>query len=111
GGVATLAIAGRTRPRLAIGLGAEVEVEPFFSWKPLAIAVRAQLPESVDVVLEAPVEYQLVGGLAFYTRRRITLLEPVDFTPPTYLKRLRDGLFLSRPQFPRRCKCQVPLPF
>jgi 4-amino-4-deoxy-L-arabinose transferase-like glycosyltransferase len=106
-----LAIAGMTLPMLVIVLLAEAEVEPFFSWKPLAIAIRAQLPESVDIVLEAPVEYQLVGGLAFYTRRRITLLEPVDFTPPTYLERLRDGLFLSRPEFERRWKGVVPLAF
>ncbi len=105
------AIAGMTLPMLVIVVLAEVEVEPFFSWKPLAIAVRAQLPESVDIVLEAPVEYQLVGGLAFYTRRRITLLEPVDFTPPTYLERLRDGLFLSRPEFERRWKGMAPLAF
>jgi 4-amino-4-deoxy-L-arabinose transferase-like glycosyltransferase len=105
------AIAGMTLPMLVIVVLAEVEVEPFFSWKPLAIAVRAQLPESVDIVLEAPVEYQLVGGLAFYTRRRITLLEPVDFTPPTYLECLRDGLFLSRPEFERRWKGMAPLAF
>jgi len=109
--VVNVAIAGMTLPMLVIVLLAEVEVEPFFSWKPLAIAVRTQLPDSVDIVLEAPVEYQLVGGLAFYTRRRITLLEPVDFTPPTYLERIRDGLFLSRPEFEHRWKELVPLAF
>src|SRR5262249_42161031 len=99
-----------TLPMLVIVLLAEADVEPVFSWKPLAIAVRAQLPQSVDIVLEAPVEYQLVGLLAFYTRRRITLLEPVDFTPPTYLERLR-GLLLSRPEFEHRWKGPVPLAF
>jgi 4-amino-4-deoxy-L-arabinose transferase-like glycosyltransferase len=105
------AIAGMTIPMLAIVLRAQAEVEPFFSWKPLASSVLARLPESVDVVLEAPMEYQLVGGLAFYTKRRITLLEPVDFTPPTYLERLRDGLFISRPEFARRWTDAKPLAF
>ncbi len=105
------AIAGMTIPMLAIVQLAQAEVEPFFSWKPLAKSVLARLPDSVDVVLEAPVEYQLVGGLAFYTKRRITLLEPVDFTPPTYLERLRDGLFVSRPEFARRWTAAQPLAF
>jgi 4-amino-4-deoxy-L-arabinose transferase-like glycosyltransferase len=105
------AIAGMTIPMLAIVQLAQAEVEPFFSWKPLAKSVLTRLPESVDVVLEAPVEYQLVGGLAFYTKRRITLLEPVDFTPPTYLEQLRDGLFISRPEFARRWTAATPLAF
>jgi len=95
-GLAVLAV-----PMLAIVLRAQAAAEPFFSWRPLARAI-AQLPPSVEVVFEAPEEYQQVGGLAFYTRRHITLLEPPGFTPPTYLASARDSIFLSRADFARR---------
>src|SRR5262245_20403280 len=44
----------------------------------------------------------LVGGLAYYTGRRITLLEPPGFVPPTYLAGRSGGMFLSRAAFERR---------
>jgi hypothetical protein len=56
----------------------------------------------VEIVFEAPEEYQLVGGLAYYTRRRITLLEPPGFVPPTYLAGRTEEMFLPRPAFERR---------
>lgn len=90
-------------PLLAIIVRAQAEVEPFFSWKPLARHIAAQVPAAVEIVFEAPEEYQQVGGLAFYTRRHITLLEPEGgFTPPTYLEPYRDTLFLAREEFARR---------
>jgi len=45
---------------------------------------------------------QLVGGLAYYTRRRITLLEPPGFIPPDYLGSSVGSMFLSRAEFQRR---------
>ena len=44
----------------------------------------------------------LVGGLAYYTGRRITLLEPPGFVSPTYLAGRSGGMFLSRAAFERR---------
>jgi len=90
-------------PLVGIVLRAEVAAEPLFSWRPVATMLTASLSPETEIVFEAPEEYQLVGGLAFYTRRRITLLEPaVRFIPPTYLRGQMDAMFLSRPDFERR---------
>ncbi|TMA56207.1 MAG: phospholipid carrier-dependent glycosyltransferase, partial [Deltaproteobacteria bacterium] len=79
----------------AVVVRAEVVVGPLFSWQPVAAAL-ATTPAGTDVVFEAPEEYQIVGGLAFYARRRITLLEPPGFVPPTYLAGQTDDMFVSR---------------
>ena len=101
GGVA-VALAAVALPMLAILVRAQAEAEPFFSWRPLARVIDARIPDSVEIVFEAPEEYQQVGGLAFYTRRHITLLAPPGFTPPTYLEPYRDRLFLPRAEFDKR---------
>jgi hypothetical protein len=85
-----------------IVLRAEVEAEPLFSWRPVARALVAGVPPEVPIVFEAPEEYQLVGGLAFYTGRRIELLEPPGFVPPTYLARTARDMFVPRPVFMQR---------
>ena len=89
-------------PMMAIVLRAQAEAEPFFSWRPLARVIDARIPGSVEIVFEAPEEYQIIGALAYYTRRRITMLAPPRFTPPTYLEPYRDALFLDRGEFARR---------
>jgi 4-amino-4-deoxy-L-arabinose transferase-like glycosyltransferase len=98
--VGVLALA--TVPVAAIVLGAEIVAEPLFSWRPLARALVAAVPRDVDVVFEAPEEYQLVAGLAYYAERPIDLLSPPGFVPPTYLARDVDSMFLARPVFERR---------
>jgi len=85
----------------AVVVQAEVTVGPLFSWQPVAAAL-ATTPAGTDVVFEAPEEYQIVGGLAFYTGRRVTLLEPSGFVPPTYLAGLTDEMFVSRTELGRR---------
>jgi len=87
---------------------AEVVVGPLFSWQPVA-AVLARTPPGTDVVFEAPEEYQIVGGLAYYTRRRITLLEPPGFVPPTYLAGHTDDMFVSRTELGRRWASGQPV--
>jgi hypothetical protein len=89
-------------PMMAIVVRAQADAEPFFSWRPLAQVIDTHIPGSVDIVFESPEEYQQVGGLAYYTRRRITMLAPPRFTPPTYLEPYRDALFLQRADFARR---------
>src|SRR5437667_133518 len=81
------ALAASMVPLAAVVLRAEGVAEPLFSWRPAARALVAAVPREVEVVFEAPEEYQQVGGLAYYTARRITLLEPPGFVPPTYLAR------------------------
>ena len=96
--VATLAVG--TLPFALILVRAEQLVEPLFSWRSTAQAL-ATVPQA-EIVFESPTEYQLVGGLAYYTRRRITLLEPPGFVPPTYLRASVASMFLSRAEFERR---------
>ena len=89
-------------PIVVIVLRAEVEAEPLFSWKPLARTLVARVPADTPVVFEAPEEYQLVGGLAYYSGRPIALLRPPGFVPPTYLAGKVDEMFVSRADFERR---------
>src|SRR5437879_5004815 len=88
-------------PLAAIVLRAGRVAGPLFSWRPVARALAAVPPE-VGVVFESPAEYQQVGGLAYYTERRITLLEPPGFVPPTYLAGHTREMFLARAAFERR---------
>jgi hypothetical protein len=95
-------LAFATVPLVVIVLRAEVEAEPLFSWRPAAHALVTAVPADAEIVFEAPEEYQLVGGLAYYTERRITLLAPPGFVPPTYLAAHMDDMFLARETFVRR---------
>ena len=123
GVLATLAALGRRPDRLvavlaasmvplaAIVLHAEGVAEPLFSWRPVARALVAAVPPEVEVVFESPAEYQQVGGLAYYTERRITLLEPPGFVPPTYLAGHTREMFLARAAFERRWRAGERLAF
>jgi 4-amino-4-deoxy-L-arabinose transferase-like glycosyltransferase len=98
-------------PLVAIVLRAETLAEPLFSWRPPARALLAAVPPDAPIVFESPPEYQLVGGLAFYTGRKITLLEPPGFVPPTYLVREVDVMFLDRTEFERRWRAGKRIAF
>ncbi|HYV57338.1 MAG TPA: hypothetical protein VE911_07330, partial [Candidatus Nitrosopolaris sp.] len=103
--IATLAVS--TLPFALVLLRAEQLVEPLFSWRSAA-EVLAAVPEA-EIVFESPTEYQLVGGLSYYTRRRITLLEPPGFVPPDYLHSSVASMFLPRTEFERRWGSSAPL--
>jgi len=107
--VGTLALA--MLPLAAVVLRAETVAEPLFSWRPLARALAAAVPSEVEVVFESPEEYQQVGGLAYYAERRITLLEPPGFAPPTYLAGRTGDMFLPRAAFERRWRAGERLAF
>lgn len=92
-------------------LRAEVRAEPLFSWRPLAHALTAAVPADTEIVFEAPQEYQLVGGLAYYTEHRITLLAPAGFVAPTYLAGQTEQMFLARETFVRRWRAGERLAF
>ena len=104
--VAVLAFAGAGGA--AIALRGEIVVAPLFTWQPVAAAL-ATTPSDTDVVFEAPEEYQIVGGLAFYSRRRITLVERAGFVPPTYLAGHTDEMFLPRAELARRWGSGQPI--
>jgi hypothetical protein len=94
----------------AISARALVIATPLFSWKPAAAAIRAAGVPDAEIVFEAPIEYQLVGGLAFYLGRSVTLLEPAaGFVPPTYLVGRMEGMFLPRAAFAARWAQDRPM--
>lgn len=96
-------------PFLAILVRALIEAEALFSWRPTAQRIAA-LPPSTEVVFEAPIEYQIVGGLDFYLGRSVTMLEPPGgYTPPTYLEGRTEGLFVTRDVLDRRWQSGRPL--
>jgi hypothetical protein len=96
-------------PLAVIAVRAEVAMEPLLSWRPLVRAVLDRTPPSAGIIFEAPEEYQVVGGLAFYTGREITLLEVPGFVPPTYLSEERRAMFLPRDELQRRWRAGEPL--
>jgi hypothetical protein len=100
-----------TIPLLVLVLRAEGVAEPLFSWKPVGEAIKRHVPSDVEIVFESPEEYQLVGGLVFYTGRPITMIEPANFVPPTYLESQVKQMFLARSEFDRRWAAGIPLAF
>ena len=121
GGAAAAAAARHGRVALACLLGAAIGfsaitvhalavVSPLFSWREIAAAIDRGVGREAEVVFEAPVEYQLVGGLDFYLGRDVTLLEPPGgFVPPTYLEGYAREMFVSRQEFERRWREPRPL--
>jgi 4-amino-4-deoxy-L-arabinose transferase-like glycosyltransferase len=89
-------------PFLVVLVRALIEAESLFSWRPTAQSI-AGVPQTTEVVFEAPIEYQIVGGLDFYLGRSVTMLEPPGgYTPPTYLEGRTKGLFITRDALDRR---------
>ena len=107
-GVVLACIAGMV-PFAAILVRAMIEAEALFSWRPVA-AVLDRLPLDTEIVFEAPIEYQIVGGLVFYAGRHITMLEPRGgYTPPTYLEGRMQGVFISRAELESRWRSERPV--
>jgi 4-amino-4-deoxy-L-arabinose transferase-like glycosyltransferase len=65
---------------------------------PLVQTIRPHLRPDTIVVYEAPVEYQTVASLNFYLQRKLEVLGPEDFIPPTYLVPYVHQLFIDRKQ-------------
>jgi 4-amino-4-deoxy-L-arabinose transferase-like glycosyltransferase len=108
-GVLLAGMAAGAAALAVVVLVAEGRAERLFSWRPVAEALAGAQPAPHEVVFEAPEEYQIVGGLAFYARRRIALLEPAGFVPPTYLAGRTTTLFLPREEFLRRWQSAEPM--
>jgi 4-amino-4-deoxy-L-arabinose transferase-like glycosyltransferase len=67
----------------------------------MAEALRVTLTPQHHVVVDAPIEYQSSAGLSFYLRRRLELLSPAGFVPPSYLAPHLRTLFTERVTFER----------
>jgi 4-amino-4-deoxy-L-arabinose transferase-like glycosyltransferase len=106
-GVALLFMRRRNRAVFGVGVATAVallpfvqiaheRVEPLFSWRPFAHLIRETAPEGSRVFFRAEDEYQLCGGLNYYLGRRIDLLAPPGWVPPTFLVHYVDSLFTPR---------------
>jgi 4-amino-4-deoxy-L-arabinose transferase-like glycosyltransferase len=80
---------------------AHERVEPLFSWRPFAATIRASVPDGIPLFFRASDEYQLCGGLDYYTGRYVSLLAPPGWVPPTFLAGRTDRLFTAPAQFER----------
>jgi len=76
--------------------------EALFSWQPFAHRIRESEPTDSRVFFRAEDEYQLCGGLNYYLQRRIDLLAPPGWTPPTFLLGHTNRLFTSREELARQ---------
>jgi 4-amino-4-deoxy-L-arabinose transferase-like glycosyltransferase len=103
-GIALLFIKKRYRAGFGVGVATAVvllpfiqmaheRVEPLFSWRPFARLIRETAPGGSRVFFRAEDEYQLCGGLNYYLGRRLDLLEPPGWTPPTFLEDRTNRLF------------------
>ena len=85
---------------------------PLLSAKAVAEAIDGRVGRDASIVFEAPIEYQLVGGLDFYLRRDVTLLEPAaGFVPPTYLQGRVEEMFIDRTELERWWRQEAPVVF
>jgi hypothetical protein len=75
---------------------AHERVESLFSWRPFARMIQETVPQGSRVFFRAEDEYQLCGGLNFYLERRLDLLSPPGWTPPTFLESRAAYLFTPR---------------
>ena len=98
----------RARPALVVGAVtaavvfglaeiARERVEPLFSWRPFARAID----DGTTIFFRASDEYQLCGGLDYYTGRYVALLAPPGWSPPTFLAGRTERLFAPRTELER----------
>jgi 4-amino-4-deoxy-L-arabinose transferase-like glycosyltransferase len=72
----------------------------------MAAALRGVAAPGERVVYEAPIEYQNCAGLNFYLQRKLNVLRPVEFVPPTYLVPHVGSLFIGRDELTRLWKTE-----
>jgi hypothetical protein len=88
---------------------AHERVEALFSWRPFAQTIVRTTPPGAHVFFVASNEYQLCGGLAYYVGRRLDLLAPPGWVPPTFLEGRTDRLFTPRSELRRRWRSDQAL--
>ena len=86
---------------------AHERVEPLFSWRPFARMIQETVPQGSRVFFRAEDEYQLCGGLNFYLERRLDLLSPLGWTPPTFLEGRAAYLFTPRVELEEAWRTQT----
>ncbi|MBI3303358.1 MAG: glycosyltransferase family 39 protein [Deltaproteobacteria bacterium] len=84
-------------------------IEPVNSWKAVGTHLAQLLPRDGEAVFAASEEYQICGGLNFYSGKPLTILLPDGYTPPTYLAFGHHTPFLTRAGFLYRWQGDRPI--
>jgi 4-amino-4-deoxy-L-arabinose transferase-like glycosyltransferase len=86
-----------------------IAIEPINSWKPIGVCLAEVLPPEGEAVFAASEEYQICGGLNFYSKKPLSILLPNGYIPPPYLHVDRQGSFLTQTDFVNRWQSQRPV--
>jgi 4-amino-4-deoxy-L-arabinose transferase-like glycosyltransferase len=86
-----------------------IAVEPINSWKPIGIRLAEALPPDGEAAFAASDEYQICGGLNFYSGKRLWIVLPEGYAPPTYLVPSPQTGFLTRAEFFQRWQGNQPI--
>jgi 4-amino-4-deoxy-L-arabinose transferase-like glycosyltransferase len=86
-----------------------IAIEPINSWKPLGVRLAEVLPPDGEAIFAASEEYQICGGLNFYSKKPLSILLPKGYIPPTYLHVDQQGPFLTQADFVNRWQSQRPI--
>jgi len=112
----------RGLPRMAVAVFAVVSlplffsihraltaIEPINSWKPVGEKLAEILPVDGEAIFAASDEYQICGGLNFYSKKPLSILLPDGYIPPTYLTLNGHGSFLTMSEFLQRWRSERPV--
>jgi 4-amino-4-deoxy-L-arabinose transferase-like glycosyltransferase len=86
-----------------------IAIEPLNSWKPIGIRLAEVLPPDGEAAFAASDEYQICGGLNFYSGKSLSIVLPEGYIPPTYLTLDHQTVFLTRAEFLRRWRSSRPI--
>lgn len=86
-----------------------IVIEPRNSWKPIGKRLAEVLPHDGEAAFAASDEYQICGGLNFYSGKSLSIILPDGYIPPTYLALDRQSRFLTRSEFLQRWQGNRPI--
>jgi len=99
--LAVATVAATAVALLAVVQIAHERVEALFSWRPFARIIERTANPGARIFFRASDEYQLCGGLEYYGVRRLELLAPPGWVPPTFLAGRTDRLFTPAAELER----------
>jgi 4-amino-4-deoxy-L-arabinose transferase-like glycosyltransferase len=104
-----IAIAGVSLPLFLNTYLALLAIEPINSWKLVGRRLMEVLPPDGEAIFAASDEYQICGGLNFYSHKPLSIVLPNGYIPPTYLDLDHHGPFLTQRDFLKRWQSDQPV--